>query len=348
MEIEYQLSKKDYYNASKLYLKNSLLKRPWVFVVLIIILIMSLGGGSNEIWRFSFAVVASPVIVIAFMYFLPLFIISIRVNKALNQNQSGLEKKRLMVTDEGLIIESESKSQLRKWESIASVHSNDKFIYLILADKRISTIPKAAFPTESEAVNFLGLIQSRIIKIRGIAAFSDSTARSKPDYAIGLLCLIPLVGAFAGLIFIANGIFKYKDKWFVIIGIAGIVWTVAVYGSISYSATTPGFRKILAEQSQKQLNSAMKAVEFYKMKNGSYPDSLEQVNDDNSQTSLYDPLQSGGGVNKNNEFNYQKVGNHYYLFSSGLDGIPNTKDDLYPQVAAADSSKFGLIVKKPE
>ena len=74
----------------------------------------------------------------------------------------------------------------------------------------------------------------------------------------------------------------------------------------------------------------MKHVEFYKLKNGSYPDSLEQVNDDNSQTSLYDPLQSGGKVTTNNEFNYQKLGNHYYLFSSGLDGIPNTKDDIYP------------------
>ena len=243
MEIEYQLSKKDYYNASKLYLKNSLLKRPWVFVILIIVLTMSLGGGSNDVWRFSIAVIASPVIVIALMYFLPLFIISIRVNKALKQNQSGLEKKRLTVTDEGLIIKSESKSQLRKWEGIASVHSNGKFIYLILADKRISTIPKAAFLTESEAVNFLGLIQSRIIKIRGIAAFSDSTAHSKPDYAIGLLCLIPLVGAFAGLIFIANGIFKYKDKWFIIIGLAGIAWTIVVYSSLFYSTTTVSFDK---------------------------------------------------------------------------------------------------------
>jgi hypothetical protein len=45
------------------------------------------------------------------------------------------------------------------------------------------------------------------------------------------------------------------------------------------------------------------------------------------------------------KFNYQRVGNHYYLFSSGVDEIPNTKDDIYPAIAKSDSAKFGLIHK---
>jgi hypothetical protein len=45
----------------------------------------------------------------------------------------------------------------------------------------------------------------------------------------------------------------------------------------------------------------------------------------------------------NSYFNYERVGDKYRLFSSGEDGIPNTEDDLFPQVTITDSSKIGLI-----
>lgn len=49
---------------------------------------------------------------------------------------------------------------------------------------------------------------------------------------------------------------------------------------------------------------------------------------------------------KNSYYNYEKVGDKYLLFSSGQDGIPNTKDDLFPQVEISNSSKIGLIKAK--
>ena len=36
------------------------------------------------------------------------------------------------------------------------------------------------------------------------------------------------------------------------------------------------------------------------------------------------------------------------MFSSGIDGIPNTSDDIYPTITAADSTKFGLIRKQAQ
>jgi hypothetical protein len=45
----------------------------------------------------------------------------------------------------------------------------------------------------------------------------------------------------------------------------------------------------------------------------------------------------------NTYYNYQKIGDKYLLFSSGQDGIPNTKDDLFPQITITDNSKIGLI-----
>ncbi len=345
MELEFQLSKKDYVEASKFYLKDMLQKRSWVFILLIIILIIRLSGETFIWWRFLIALIISLAIVIVIFYFIPLFIVFIRLNKALAKDKSGLEKKRLTVTDEGLLIESESKSQVRKWESIVSAQSNDKFIYLILADKKMVGFPQRTFSNESEAINCLGLIQSQIIRIRGSSnVHIINNTNNNPSYFVGLVCLIPMFGAIAGIIFIINGINKYKDKWFVIMGAGGILFTVCFWYVVFYSNSF-GFQGVMIQASQRQLNSLMKDVEFYKIKNGVYPDNLDQLNNDNSDISIYDPLTPGEHLNKSNEYNYQKVGDHYYLFSSGADGIPNTKDDIYPQVAKADSAKFGLIRK---
>ena len=42
-------------------------------------------------------------------------------------------------------------------------------------------------------------------------------------------------------------------------------------------------------------------------------------------------------------FEYKKIGNKYTLFSVGIDGIPNTADDIYPNIFDSDSSKFGFM-----
>jgi len=144
--------------------------------------------------------------------------------------------------------------------------------FLVLADKRFLLIPKRAFSSNSDETNFLGIVQNGIVKIRGvIRSFTPITQR--PPYLIGLLCLIPFIGAFVGLGLILYGIFEYKDKCLIFI------------------------------------------------------------------------LLSRNSVNKKTKFNYKRVGSKYYLFSSGIDGIPNTSDDIYPTITAADSTKFGLIRK---
>jgi len=72
------------------------------------------------------------------------------------------------------------------------------------------------------------------------------SAKSKPPYLLGLLCLIPLVGACVGIGLLLYGLLKYKDKWLSIIGAAGIVWTVVFYSGLFYVANhAPVFKKDL-------------------------------------------------------------------------------------------------------
>jgi hypothetical protein len=269
------------------------------------------------------------------------------MRKLLAKGLPGSEKRTLTIIDEGLLIVSEAKTTTWLWESIVSVSSNELFVYLFLADKRYVIFPKRYFASANEVTNFMGLVQSRVIQIKGSANFyfnDTNNTKSKSPYLLGLICIIPLAGAFVGLGLILYGIFKYKDKWLIIIGVAGIAWTVVLYSFVfNIDQNNPTFKNLFAETAQTELNSLFKYVEFYKIQHGAYPDSLEQLNNGDDMAMIYDPIPYTS--KKDIKFNYQRVGNHYYLFSSGIDGIPNTKDDIYPQVAKSDSAKFGLIRK---
>jgi hypothetical protein len=167
--------------------------------------------------------------------------------------------------------------------------------------------------------------------------------KSKPPYLLGLLCLIPLIGAFVGLGLLIVGIVQYKDKWLIIIGSFGILFTVIIYSSIFLFFRYGKFPKEgFAKISQVELNRLVKDVEFYKLQNGHYPDSLQQLLEDDKLISINDQTQ-GFWVKPQKTYNYKRVGEKYLLFSSGIDGIPYTKDDLFPTIELNDSSKVGFL-----
>ena len=346
MEIEYQTTKKDFVEFNKLYYKNALQKRLPVVIALIFICACVFGAKPFNWETFLIGTTISTIVILGIYYFIPILRSSVGLRKVLAKEKSASEKKKLTIVDEGLLIESENKTSTWKWEGIVSLQSNELFVYIFVVDKRYLLFPKRYFSSESEVINFMGLIQSKITATNGVTNFPFNRIVKKPSYSIGLICLIPVVGAIAGVIFIVNGISKYKDKWFIIIGFSGIVFTMCISAFLFYYLNLGRvMRSGFAGNSQMQLNTLMKDIEFYKIKNGAYPDSLEQISKDDPMAWIDDPLQSGFGNSENIKFNYQKVGNHYYLFSSGIDGIPNTKDDIYPQVAPTDSAKFGLIRK---
>jgi Type II secretion system (T2SS), protein G len=107
------------------------------------------------------------------------------------------------------------------------------------------------------------------------------------------------------------------------------------------SAMKQGFVTI----SEMELKQLVMHIEFYKLQNGHYPDRLEQLQETDKLAPITDPAQ-GMQAKAPSVYNYERMGEKYTLFSSGMDGVAGTKDDFYPQVDIPDSSKIGLI-KKP-
>lgn len=172
----------------------------------------------------------------------------------------------------------------------------------------------------------------------------ENLITKKPPYLLGILCAIPLVGAFVGMALILYGIFKYKDRLLIFIGTAGLVISICVYSLLFYNlkygkSSTDSFSKI----SEKELNELVQNIEYYKLVNGNYPDSLEQLKKGNETINIYDPLLIRKMDNSiNTKFEYKKMDSVYTLFSSGNDGIPYTSDDIYPSIVKAEAKKIGL------
>jgi len=180
-----------------------------------------------------------------------------------------------------------------------------------------------------------------MIEFENTNSTNVSKDASKPPYLLGLLGFIPLVGFFVGIGLTLYGLIKYKDIKLVIIGVFCMLFTVFVYsfmifGLDKFDVVKEGHVKM----AQLQINGLIKDIEFYKLENDNYPDSLEQLVNDESFVSIHDPIK-GTNANGNDVFIYKNLGDKYLLFSVGLDGKPNTKDDIYPKVKP--NSKIGWV-----
>lgn len=343
MELEFEITKTDYKTFYKQHFINGLQKRIFAVVLLPFLIGFTFAGQPFEWTKFIASAFISEILFLI-VFFLTPYLTSINKLSKLISNEPGyLEKKKLSITENGLYFETATRNGTWNWESIVTLKSNEQFVSLLLADKKFYLIPRRAFTSDNELTNFLGIVQSKIIKTRGTTNSIVETTNKKPPYLLGIFCLIPLIGAFVGLVFIILGTTRFKDKWFTLIGVFGIAFTIIVYSSLYYaskhsSVFTSGFKEL----SQIQLNSLVKNIEYYKLQNGQYPDSLQQLTKDDNSIFIYDAIQSNQ-QRKNNLYNYLRVGEKYKLFSSGEDGIPNTKDDFYPQLTAKESRKIGLI-----
>lgn len=344
MEIEYQCTLNDYKSFFKLYFKNELKQRLKILILIPLFIAYLLSGQPFELTRFIAGFFISGFLFLGLFYLIPYLYSINKISKLILKDPEYLEKKKLIIADEGLNFENETKNGTWKWESIVSFESNTEYISIILADKRFFLIPKRAFSSDNEEINFLGVVQSKIIKIRGTTKSASNTVDKNPPYLLGLLCFIPMIGAFIGLVFIILGITRFKDKWFTLIGVFGILFTIILYSTLFYTdKKTSVFNSGFKDLSQMGLNDLVKEVEYYKLLNGNYPDSLQQLTNVNDlNVSISDPIQSIKGQ-ENVLYRYFKVEDKYRLFSSGEDGIPNTKDDFFPQVSEKAINKIGLI-----
>ena len=351
MTIEYDSTKKDYLNFYKTFYIEKIKRRILRIISILLFFCLILSYGSNTWIIKCLSVLGFFLIYIFFQFLLPYFISLNRFLKQFNSDSSLLGHKKLSTYEDGIHFENSEKNVDLLWESFFSIDTIDKYIKIILADgKSVIIIPKNSFKEDAEYYNFLGIVQKGINNFKSSENKVIHKGTAAPPLALGLVCLIPFWGGLFGIALILLGYLKFKSKGLIIIGSIGVILNIGFY---LYIYNHPDFslfsntNETIKRFSQNQLNNLVKDIEFYKVQHGDYPDSLEQLLENQTNISIEDPLRNTD-KNKTNPktYNYKKIGSHYYLFSSGFDGIPNTKDDFYPEVKKAKNSNIGLLIKQ--
>jgi len=347
MQIEYQNSKKDFVDYFKTILKERF-KKSILFMLLMLAFLLYFLYDSKYNWYVSLIIIAVILIFIStFSYFLPLWKFTNKIDQSIKTKPNYAEPRIVTLTDDGIKTEGKTSgtSILRTWDDIISIKLTDQFIFISTKSKEGLLLSERWFSSKNEVSEFINSVQSKI-NIGTPNFFINKSHRSiksiKPRYLIGILCLIPLVGALIGFGMIMFGIFQYRDKWVVFIGAIGIL--VTVYFIKSNDLHSKSSIKNFAAGDKYELNDLVKQIEFYKLQNGVYPDSLKQIDVKGEMVIINDPILSLSEC-KNTLFNYHRIGKKYTLFSSGIDTIPNSADDIYPSLKI-DTSKIGLIINR--
>ena len=337
MEIIVETTEQDHID----FYKDYGFKRNWIAKVLMLLLIdFIICIYLNSVMLPLIIILA--VLLFPFFFVVPYFVLRSKFKRAYIYDSSSMATKIYKPFAIGIEITQNNSEDFLRYEHIKKVGKAGRYIYLILSDGKYFLLPDWCFSSYQDIDHFLRLVRS------GVAIAKGGTPREpltfKPIYLIGLLCIIPLIGAFTGVVLIILGLAHYRDRVFVIMGIVGICITVTLYGSLFYFTKNSGaIESGFAEITQSQINDLVKNIEFYKMQNGAYPDSLKQIETKDSFLSIDDPLQSIKNNGKSTKYQYYKKGNKYLLFSVGKDGIPDTKDDIYPTLSNPDTSKLGFI-----
>lgn len=159
--------------------------------------------------------------------------------------------------------------------------------------------------------------------------------------------MIPAFGIIIGIVLIFYAVFSFKSPrlFFTILAtmLIGIGIMIAdnnhLKHELEYGEDAAAAFSIIAAD---EIDIIVKKLEVYKLHEGQYPDSLEQLKMVFPEISIMDPLLGRNPKpHKSINYYYKRSGEKYILFSAGIDGIPNTQDDIYPRkpLRSPDSTK---------
>jgi hypothetical protein len=188
---------------------------------------------------------------------------------------------------------------------------------------------------------------------------SDVQKIGTGSYVVAGLGFIPLIGIPFAIIAIILGGVKWErgGKRLVVLGGLGIALTVLLYSTLFYKAFVERggvYDDLRSKLGQATINDLVKSIEYYKMTNSHYPDSLMELQDASGKESLtliYDPsVKTDFSSKKVPTFFYQLTADktHYYLLGVGVDQKPLTSDDIVPNLSEQERLKTGLLIHGSE
>jgi hypothetical protein len=165
MQVKVDLTKKDFTDFQWYHFKTKGLKKLLVFVV---IFAFALPYVTRDDSPFSLMAYGKEVLFTGAFFGLLTYFgmkLSIRFSVSRYKDLKTILGERIFtITEEGLTEEAEYNTTLQHWDSITSVESDDKGLYLYISSIQAYIIPKRSFNSKQEMDSFKENIESRIIR----------------------------------------------------------------------------------------------------------------------------------------------------------------------------------------
>jgi hypothetical protein len=327
MKIEYNIAKEDYKRALIESLINEFNKRILI-IGLLSFVISTVYVGNNFEWdKFIIAFMASALFIIVILFGRSIYNIY-KTDKLVKNNPLYFGKKTIVLDNEGIINDTENQTKYL-WKSINTIENLTNYLFITFQNNTFLAINKKELSNE-DINNFIGRIKSEI----PVKNINSNYKKSKNIYWLGLIGFIPNFGLISGAILVFLG-FKRKDNKLKLIGLGNLLFTPLFWFLLLQITNNSNFfKKSNIEFTNHFLNEVVKDLEFYKSKNGHYPDSLGELRKQNKFFNDSEMFNENDFLkeSKSAKFYYKKIGNDYELKSYGPDKILNTKDDIYPEL----------------
>ncbi len=163
MEINVDLTRDDFADFYNYYYLNRGLKKR-IYIAIFIAFAIPLVVNNNmpfELFGYLRAVILTGLIFGA-IYFGAMIILLKSTRILPSKNGSILGKKTFTITESGLLEESDSNTNLQKWQGIQSVESNDNSIFIFVDKIAAYVIPKRYFKDPNQQIEFVSIIKGKI------------------------------------------------------------------------------------------------------------------------------------------------------------------------------------------
>ncbi|NOZ47469.1 MAG: YcxB family protein [Chlorobi bacterium] len=166
MEINIKLTRKDYINFNKYYyLKKAIKKRIIVVIIMAfgLPLIMNIGS-SFYLFNYLYNVLLAGII-FGVIYLLLGYLLMNRTGKLPSDNGSILGERRFIITDEGLIEESNTHRSIQDWKGVKSIEENHNYLFIFVDNIAAYILPKRYFRTKEKYTEFVNEINKKMKQI---------------------------------------------------------------------------------------------------------------------------------------------------------------------------------------
>jgi len=239
MEIIVEITADEYQS----FIKEYYLKRNWakrIAILAFVALILSIVGlrsmadaGAYLVSSFAFFMAILLVLFCAIPYVIWYFQMKKRLEQAGDESTRWL----FNFSDGGVQFNDEHESKFFAWSKL-DIITRKSFIVLKPLGNEIFFLPLNVFE-DGSGKKFLELVKSyRKIPV-------NKLPNPNPWYFIGIICLIPFIGAALGIVYVIMGLNTYKNKYIVGIGLAGLAVTgIVVFNMVKLSNISNEYEKI--------------------------------------------------------------------------------------------------------